>query len=237
MKDRGCVECGAVFEGARADSPAKFCPGCRPKAMAALQRRSWERRKKYAWTVARDELLRSRYDGHVKGRSAEIGRALGWPSWVIKKRAAALGLTRDWPANRRAWTRQEESFLRRSAGHFSLHYMARKLNRTDTQVAIKCKRLAVSTRARDGYTMRHLELCFGVDHHTISKWIRTGWLPNRRRDEFEPNEDPARRSMCLTDRDLKRFILEHPTAFELRRVDQEWFMGLILGYTVRKKAS
>lgn len=231
MTSRACALCGQPFEVNRPDSIATACSACRPELQAAGLRRAWASKKKYVWTAAKDEVLRKRYDSHVRGRAGEIARTLGWPAWAIKKRAAALGLGGGWPKDRRDWTAEEEAYLRRAAGKFTLHHMAKKLQRSETVVALKCKRLALSRRPKGlGYTMRHLELCFGVDHHTIERWIRAGWLPNRRRDEWEPNEDPSRRSMCLTDADLRKFILDHPTGFELRRVDQEWFMGLILGW-------
>ncbi|MGE3152102.1 MAG: hypothetical protein AB7G48_11010 [Nitrospiraceae bacterium] len=39
----------------------------------------------------------------------------------------------------------------------------------------------------------------------------------------------------MTDADLLRFITEHPLAFQLRKVDQFWFMDLVTnGGLVRK---
>lgn len=229
VMQRPCGQCGRPFEVKRADSPARFCRGCRPMALAASMRVRWETKRKYRWTPALDEVLRKDYDGRVKDRAREIAERIGWPAWVIKKRAALLGLTSGWPECRRSWTAEEEKVLLESAGHFSAHWMARKLGRSETQVVLKLKRLHLSRRWQDGYTMRQLEMCFGVDHRVISKWIASGWLPDRRRDDSEPNEDPSRRSMCVTDADLLRFMQEHPMEFDVRRVDQFWFMGLILG--------
>ena len=175
-----------------------------------------------------------RYDGHVKGRAAEIAKEFGWPDWVIKHRATELGITAGWSACRRKWTPPEEDLLIENAGHMSVGWMARKLNRTKQQVVLKLKRMMLSRRMKAGYTMGQLMLCFGVDHHLIRRWIHAGWLPDRRRDEAEDVFE--RRSMCITDADLLKFIYEHPMDFELRRVDQRWFMDLVLAGELTKKA-
>lgn len=105
--DRTCQSCGQRFAVARRGSPARYCQACRAAAIAAGGRRRWEKDKKYRWTPQLDELLRSRYDSHVRGRAREIAAQIGWPDWVIKRRAAALGIAGHWPegrTGRRTWT-------------------------------------------------------------------------------------------------------------------------------------
>lgn len=40
----------------------------------------------------------------------------------------------------------------------------------------KLKRMGISRRVYDGYTIQELELCLGEDHHKLAGWIQAGWL-------------------------------------------------------------
>ncbi len=184
--------------------------------------------KKYTWTAERDQVLRDRYDGTIKGRAAEIAVVLGWPTWAIKRRAAELGLT--YHVDPKPWTKEEEAFLLEHAGSRLLPWIARKLQRSVTSVKMKCRHLDLSHRYRKGYTLRELALCFGCDHHVIERWVRENKLQIRRR-----GTERERDAWHVTDADLLRFISEHPMAFQLRRVDRFWFMDLVTnGGLVRK---
>lgn len=220
--ERRCKDCGKPFLAAH----AVYCPACRWKHRG-------RKAKKYAWTPERDQLLRERYDGKVKGRAASIGECLGWPAWVIKKRAQELGLAHPWPADRRNWTRQEERFLVNHAGSRHLHWLAAQLKRSETSVVLKLKRMQISRRWREGYTLRDLELCFGCDHHAIDRWIRKGWLQGHRRGTRRTGpggrgHGPAD-AWYFTDDDLLSFVRAYPAEFRLDKVDQPWFLDLVLG--------
>jgi hypothetical protein len=216
-----CADCGKPFEGT---APARYCPECR-----------WKHRGrypvKYIWTPERDQVLLDRYDSRVKGRAAEIAAALGWPAWVVRKQASRLGLAHPWPADRRDWTPKEERFLLHHAGSRHVHWMAKQLGRSETSVILKLKRMKISRRWREGYTLRELELCFGCDHHGIERWIRQGWLTGRRRGTRR--QGPGGRGngpadpWVFSDAAILEFIQQHPMEFRLDKVDQFWFLDLV----------
>jgi hypothetical protein len=227
-----CVDCRTPFLGT---APARFCPSCR-------WRHRGRKPKKYVWTPERDQVLRARYDGRVKGRAAAVAALFGWPRWVIVKRAAQLGLC--YPANRKDWSDQETKFLMDHVGTRTTHWIAKQLVRSESSVVLKCKRLQISRRFKDGYTLRELELCFGIDHHGIDRWIRAGKLVGRRRGTrrvgnggrpLGKGEGPAD-PWCFTDADLLRFITTWPMEFRLDKVDQLWFLDLLLAGGVVRKA-
>ena len=223
-----CQNCRRPFRGG---PPARYCPACRWKHRGRTS-------TKYVWTPERDQLLRERYDGKVKGRAASIAAGLGWPPWQIKRRAAQLGLC--YPADRRDWTAQEERFLWQHAGRRHLHWMATQLGRSETSVVLKLKRMQISRAWREGYTLRDLELCFGCDHHPIDRWIRQGWLQGRRRGTRRTGSGgrgngPAD-AWYFTDEDLVRFVRSYPAAFRLDKVDQHWFLDLVLNGSQTKAA-
>lgn len=209
-----CSDCGRAVKR----HCARFCDGCR-----------WRHRgkpAKWVWTPERDALLRQRYDGR-KGCAVALARALAFPRSAVTRRAQELGLTVR-ATDRREWTRADVAFLEEHAGARVAGWIARKLGRPLSSVTNKIKRLKLSRAIRDGYTLRDLELCFGVDHHAIDGWIRQGWLVGERR---HGGATPAfsRDAHRFSDRDVLRFIREHPTAFALQRVDQTWFLDLVLG--------
>lgn len=223
VEPRTCQQCGATFEGSSANRApsgrAKWCDDCR--------RSKRGKAPTYIVTPERDELLRQRYDSTVRGRVAEIAAALSWPRWKVQRRAAELGLAKPPAIAHRRWTDEEVALLQRHAGSRPIGWLSKKLTRSRTSVAEKIKSLHISiARERDGYTITELTLCFGVDHNVIRRWIRRGWLRGRRRNgEHAPafELDP----WVFSDADLAAFLAEHPTAYELRRVDQTWFLGFI----------
>lgn len=213
-----CEACPTPVRGRH----ARFCPSCR-----------WKRRRKpctYVWTPKHDQVLRDRYDSRIKGRAVEIAQAWGWPDWVIKQRAAYLGLTHP-PVDRKPWTKEEEQFLWLHAGSKHLNWIRKQLGRSLSSVALKLKRMRISYRWREGYTLRELELCFGTDHHVIERWVKEGKLRVRHRGTDRDHD-----AWCVSDDAVLRFIQDHPMSFRLDKVDQFWFMDLIADGGVVKKA-
>jgi hypothetical protein len=176
--------------------------------------------------------VREHYRAGIKGVPKTIASQWGWPDWVVKKKAAELGLTAAarYAENHRAWTAAEEALLRKHLGSRTPLWIAKKLGRSTTAVVMKVKHLNLSYALREGYTERRLMECFGVDHHTITRWIDAGKLRRRERPYS------GRRALCLTNVDVLEFIQNHPDAFELSRVDQTWFMDLILGGGLLRRA-
>jgi hypothetical protein len=203
------ADCGRPAEGRQ----ARYCPPCR------AQRK--KKQPKWRWTQAADSVLRSSYVSHGRGVAREVARRLGFPRWVVSRRAGELGLTR--PQQERLWTEAEVSFLLEHAGIRPVSWLARELSRPLSSVSSKMKRERIRMGIREGYTLRDLELCFGEDHHVIERWVREGKLHVGRRYGNGSERDPWH----VTDGAVATFIIEHPTTFRLDRVDQTWFLGLV----------
>jgi len=201
-----CEDCGGTFKGG---AYARFCPDCRP-----LRRQS--KRRKYKLTEPIKRLLRERYDSRVRGRVQELAAEIDWPDWAVKKAASKLGLAHPWPKDRRKWTADEVAFLDRWAGLRGVDWLARKLGRGKTSVTLKLRRLRISRRAADGYSQTLAAECFGVDVHTLGAWIARGLLRLRESDGRIDGEE------------ILRFVREHRSTYRLDKVDQEWFLGLLL---------
>jgi hypothetical protein len=112
-------------------------------------------------------------------------------------------------------------------GRVSTATIAKRLRRPESSVVNKLKRLGTSRRVRDGYTMRDLELCLGEDHRKISKWIANGWLQDRfqgtRRHGGNGNDVHR-----IREQDILTFVKSHPQEINLGKVDQTWFLDLVL---------
>lgn len=197
----------------------RFCDLCLRSVRVENGRRNVERRTKHHWNEQSDQYLREHYDPTVLGRVQRVAKALHMPVRAVYERASALGLTRPQP--RRAWRPDEETYLRDHAGELAPATIAKDLGRTLGQVVAKMTAMGLSRRVEDGtYSLRSLADCFGVQEQTVGAWVRKGLLGDASRLT-------RYRSAGLTDRDVLRFVTEHPSAFDLRKVNQLWFMAVI----------
>ena len=183
---------------------------------------------KYAWRPEYDAYLREHYFGGLNRRFQVLNRMIrltGLPRWYIKRQAARLGLTKH--MDRRPWTKTELEVLENLVGRVSSATIAKRLHRPESSVVNKLKRLGTSRRVRDGYTMRELEMCLGEDHHKIARWIENGWLQDRlqgtRRHNGNGNDIHR-----IREKDILNFIRNHPQEINLGKVDQTWFLDLLL---------
>lgn len=183
---------------------------------------------KYIWRPEYDAYLKAHYFGGLNRRFQVLNRMIhltGLPRWYIKRQAARLGLTMH--MDRRPWTQAELLVLEDLVGSASAATIAKRLRRPVSSIVNKCKRLRISRRVRDGYTMRDLELCLGEDHRKISGWIKDGWLRDTLQGthRHDGNGTDIHR---IHERDILNFIKNHPQEINLGKVDQMWFLDLVL---------
>ncbi len=231
-----CVICGQpIEEGRRHGQPpreAKYCLKCR----AARRRRT---KLRYTWQPEYDALLKAQYFGGLNRRFGVLNRLVrltGLPRWYIKRQAARLGLTMR--MDRKTWTRREMDILEKLVGRVSSATIAKRLHRPESSIVNRLKRMGTSRRMQDGYTMHDLELCLGEDHHKIAGWIKNGWLQDRLQGTRRHNGN-GKDIHRIREDDIVDFIRNHPQEINLGKVDQIWFLDLVLlkGREVRKAKS
>ena len=176
-------------------------------------------KKKYFFDEASDHLINECYDSRTETID-RLSQRLGFPRWVIKRRAQTLGLART---KEKPWSEKEIAYLEANLHRLSLAVLARKLGRTVTAVALKAKRLGIK-KSDEGYTVRSLAQAFGVDDHKVMRWVKLGILKASRRNSGRPHD-----MYFIPDREVRRFICTYPTEFDLRKVDQVWFIDLLAG--------
>jgi hypothetical protein len=84
--------------------------------------------------------------------------------------------------------------------------------------------------------MRELEMCLGEDHHKIQRWIASGWLRDNLQGTRRHNEK-GKDIHRIREEDILNFVRNHPQELNLGKVDQTWFLDLVLlkGREVREQ--
>ena len=218
------VMCGQGIDAAELQNQSSR--GSKPVNCKADRRRSTK--PKYTWRPEYEAYLKAQYFGGLNRRFKVLNRMIrltGLPRWYIKRQAARLGLTMR--TDRKPWTRDELDVFEDLVGRVSAVTIAKRLHRPVSSVVNKCKRMRISRRVRNGYTMRDLEMCLGEDHHKIAAWIKNGWLRDRlqgtRRHDGNGNDIHR-----IREKDILNFIRNHPQEINLGKVDQTWFLDLVL---------
>jgi len=176
-------------------------------------------RKKYFFDQVSDHLIRENYESRTETINW-LSQRLDFPRWAIKKRAQILGLART---KEKPWSEKEKTYLEANLPRLSLAVLGRKLGRSVTAVVLKAKRLGIK-KSDEGYTARSLAQAFGVDDHKVVRWVELGLLKASRRNSERPRD-----MYFISDQEVKRFVTTYPTQFDLRRVEQVWFIDLMAG--------
>ncbi len=129
---------------------------------------------------------------------------------VILSRAAVLGLSF---AVRRPWTESEIASLREDLGTRNKSQIAKRLGRTYYSVKAQVARLALSARVSADYSHQDVQQLLGVGRKRVCQWMQKGWLHllNGR----------------ITEKSLDKFLRQHPEEYQLSRVDEAWFKGML----------
>jgi hypothetical protein len=199
---------------------ARFCSACRSQ-----HRR---KNKKYELTIEVIEFLKQNYKGSPRMRGQAAGAAsekFHVPRWWVIREAQKLGL--GYPmVGRRDWTSQEIVFLETHIGEWCVERLAREMKRSLNSVVLKIKRLHLSRRYGSGFfTLRDLETGLGADHRQIYKWIEKGWLKVQRDERIAGSSGKPFYKISVDT--LQEFLWNHPTEFDLKKVDQVWFLALL----------
>jgi hypothetical protein len=216
--------------------PSQIRPVCPTTPYVASDGFKAQIRRKYVFADQIDQLIREVYIGHRDARTRPgirvLAKRVGIPHWALKKRARELGLART---KELPWTDLELAILSRHAWmsdeRIRLKLKAAGYSRTVTGIHLKLRRMRFK---HDGsfYSARGLAQALGVDSHVVTWWIKSGHLKAKRRGTAR-TELQNGDIYLIHQKDARRFILEHPTDIDLRKVDQLWFLDLITNGLVR----
>jgi hypothetical protein len=202
-------------------SNKKSCDSCRTTAQG---------RRKYNFTDQIDQRIREIYQNHPDAKTRPgirlLAKKVGMPHWALKKRARELGLART---KEQPWSDPELEILARNAWmsdeRIRLKLKAAGYARTVTGIHLKLKRMRFKEDV-SFYSANGLARALGIDNHTVARWIRAGHLKAKHRGT-ERTEQQGGDIYLIHEKDIRRFIVEHPTDIDLRKVDQLWFLDVI----------
>jgi len=216
--------------------PSQSHPAYPARVFVADDRDKAQSRRKYVFTDQIDQLIREIY---LNRRDAKTGfgirplaKKIGMPHWALKKRAQELGLART---KELPWSDAELAILARyswmSDERIRLKLKAAGYARTVTGIHLKLKRMKFK---HDGsfYSAYSLAQALGIDPHAVTRWIKSGHLKAKHRGTARSPQQNGD-TYLIQEKDVRRFILEHPTDIDLRKVDQLWFLDLLTNGLVR----
>lgn len=173
-------------------------------------------RRLYAERVGRDRVP------HLK----DFAKKIGWPDWAVKKRGRELGLART---KESAWSDEEVELLHRYAwmsdDRIRLKLKAAGFTRTATAIHLKLKRTGAK-QSGDFYSATGLATLFGCDSHCVARWIKNGYLKAISRGT-QRTEKQGGDTYLIYHKDVRQFVTDHPMEFDIRKVDQLWFIDLL----------
>lgn len=171
--------------------------------------------------------IKDRPKGLPKGPK-EFARQIGIPEYVGTQWAQKLGLanTKEPP-----WSEDELGLLDEK-GYLSIaqlqkHFKQKGFKRTETAIGLMRKR-RMSHKASPFYSMNAVSQLFGIDAHSVKRWINEGWLKFEMKGTARDKETQQNGDTHLIHKDwIYEFIINHPDKFDLMKVDQLWFLHIV----------
>lgn len=197
-----------------------LCGGCRLKQLAV------KRRKYLPLDPQLAEELRLAYRGsNVRELAANLNRIsahTGLPKSHLKQQARRRGFRSQ--IDRHPWTALDLDFLRQSLGKISKEQIARRLKRSVACVCCRAQKLEIPRPLLASYSISDLVRVFGLSHTRIEGWAERGLL-----GEVDGRGGHGGK-LFFQEAAVVRFVRENPQAFDLGRVDPEWFHELMFGH-------
>ncbi len=187
---------------------------------------------KFTFTPEQDALIfqTCREKQFTKRRAwvRELSRRFNIPAWKICRRARLIGAYEP-KVKEPPWTERELHIMQLNA-LFSCEVIQRKLKAVGFKrsiAAIDVKRARMRFREQhDPCSAQAVAKCFGVDVHTILRWIEKGWL----RAHKKGTRRHGRRGgdeWIIKDREIRAFIIENIGVIDLRKIDKWWLVGIL----------
>jgi hypothetical protein len=196
------------------------------------------RRRKYVFTAQLDESIRRIYlvqpGAKTRQTIRQLAERVGIQPWALKKRARELGLART---KETPWSEAELAILERYAWmsdeRIRLKLKSAGYMRSATAIHVKLRRMRFKSDP-SFYSGKGLADALGIDSHIVTRWIKAGHLRAQLRGT-KRTERQGGDIYLIREKDVRRFILQHPTEIDLRKVDQLWFLDLITNGLVQSK--
>lgn len=186
---------------------------------------------KRIWTADQDAALRSYYQKSTRGGLVTLSRQWGIAVTTLHSHATrVLGLKTRRHQNPSAWTPAEDQILIEE-GYLPRQLLRARLAEAGFPRSEKglenrrwiLRRKGVATDAyRPDLTIAEVAAGLGCTERAVLRWIHCGWLKAK---ALCPDA-PAKRYQ-ITDDQLRRFCIAHPSALYGYQPDLVWYTDLI----------
>ncbi|MEK6323594.1 MAG: helix-turn-helix domain-containing protein [Acidobacteriota bacterium] len=188
-------------------------------------------KQKWFFNERIDDEIRRIYLNGSRGRGRETlagyAKRIQYPYSIVQLRAGKLEISSPYSA-RPVWSMKEDEILRRGAQH-SYQTIWRRLRAAGFNRSL----IAVRRKVTNAGSKQHSDMmsgsetaqCFGVSDATVYRWIKKGLLKARLKDNAAIPSPQCH--FLVHDNAIRDFVQRHPMEFDLRRVDQLWFLNLI----------
>lgn len=226
-----CETCGHGDRAWRTEEqgPPRFCSReCRYRSESPIKRV-----KPNKWVVTADmhNEIRAACQGDTgNGQIRDLAVRLGLPRWKVTRHAISQGFTAK-QKKEPYWSERELSILHQNA-HLTPTVIQRRLkkygyHRTEVGIVLKRKRMRF-LKNLNGHSAGSVAECFGIDIHSVSRYIENGWLRARKRGT---NRTAAQGgdSWHIKDKDIREFIINSVAVIDFRKIDKYWLVDLLAG--------
>jgi hypothetical protein len=187
---------------------------------------------KYTFTPEQDKIIfhvyREMQYTQKRAWVKELAKRFGVPSWKISRRARLIGAYEP-RVKESPWSSGELHILELNA-LYSCEVIQRKLKaqgfiRSIAGIDVKRGRLRLREK-HNPCSAQAVASCFGIDVHTVLRWIEKGWLKacrkGTRRSGLQGGDE-----WIIKEKDIRDFIVKNIGLIDLRKVDKFWFVDIL----------
>ena len=188
-------------------------------------------RKRHAPDPAVDAKIREAWPTLMaKGAVQRFADSIGIDRWVISKRAAALGLTKDYRRKEPGWSAAEDALMARvplnTPDVASRIFHQHGFKRSATAIVVRAKRLGMSRRRRDILSATSAANILGVDIKWITARCIDGSIEADKRGTSRLVQQGGD-TWSIQPEALKRYVLDSLEEIDIRKVDKFAFVALL----------
>lgn len=181
-----------------------------------------------------DDRIRRIYQNRSLKALEQLSKESGIPIGSLKERARnnlKLPPMAFIDRFKRPWTEEENDLLERY-GESSLRQIQKKLkiagySRSFRGIECQLTRLNVRNTRVEIINASEFARRMGYDDSVISRWIKKGWLIVEHHQMYVNHNKGDRKTHWITRKNAKKFILEHISNYDHRRLDWIWVLDLL----------
>lgn len=189
---------------------------------------------RFETTKTLDAAIRAAYGNPKRGACKAVAKQYGVTVPWVKVRAGQLGLNRSVSRYNAPWTPEEDAIIEQWHDQGGAKLVANRLKqrgfiRSSHAVLNRVVALGLSWRNREIYNASELGELMGVDHKTISGWIKWGYLKARRENPTGISSVDEPWYWMIKHQDARNFLIHHVSRYRMASIDRYWLVATLAG--------